>query len=113
MDKSVGTPGYQNPAPIHSNEGRSPGAYAKCFFTPRCYCVRPQMIVSGSNNTAASTPAAAVPFVKTFGYNNYTQGPNKRITKCSVCGIKIKDAVSTTSNVIRHLKMHPDRSVTW
>lgn len=56
-----------------------------------------------NNNTMASTPAAAVPFVITFGYDNFTQGPSKRITESNVCGIK-KDAGSTTSNFIRHLK---------
>ncbi len=67
------------------------------------------MTVSCSNNTMASTPVAAVPFVITLGYNNFTQGPNKMIAKCNVCGIKIKDAGLTTSNFIRHLKTHPDR----
>ncbi|KAL7381215.1 hypothetical protein ABVT39_002233 [Epinephelus coioides] len=63
--------------------------------------------------TATDTPAAAVPFVITFGYKNFRQdGTNKRSADCKVCGINIKDAGSTTSNFIRHLKTHPDRSVT-
>ncbi len=48
-----------------------------------------------------------------LGSNDFTLGPNKRIAKCNICGIKIKDAGSTTSNFIRHLKTHLDRSVTW
>ncbi len=58
------------------------------------WCALPQKAVSLSlsNNPMASTPAAAVPFVITFGYNNFTQGPNKRIAKFNVCGVKIKDA---------------------
>ncbi|KAL7383777.1 hypothetical protein ABVT39_017213 [Epinephelus coioides] len=60
--------------------------------------------------TATDTPAAAVPFVITFGYKNFRQdGTNKRSADCKACGINIKDAGSTTSNFIRHLKTHPDR----
>lgn len=40
-------------------------------------------------------------------YNNFTQGPNKRITKCDISNITIKDAGSSTSNYVRYLKMHP------
>lgn len=54
--------------------------------------------------TTVSTPAAAVPFIMTFSYNNFPQDPNKRIAKCSICGIAIKDDGLTTSDVIRHLK---------
>lgn len=54
----------------------------------------------------SSTSAAADRFVITFGYNNFTQGPNKRIAKCKICGIPVKDSGSTTSKVIRHLKSH-------
>ena len=64
------------------------------------------MTVKSCNYTVASTPAAAVPFVITFGYNNFTQGLNKRITKCNVYGINIRDAGSTKSNLIMHLKKH-------
>lgn len=71
--------------------------------TMHIQCAWPQMTVSCNNNTMASTPAAAVPFVITFGYDNFTQDPSKRITKSNVCGIK-KDAGSTTSNFIRQLK---------
>ncbi|KAL7389924.1 hypothetical protein ABVT39_011917 [Epinephelus coioides] len=60
---------------------------------------------------ATGTPAAAaVPFVITFGYKNFKQdGTNKRSADCKVCSIKIKDAESTTSNFIRHLKTHLER----
>lgn len=52
----------------------------------------------------SSTSVAADRFVITFGYNNFTQGPNKKIAKCKICGIPVKDSGSTTSNFIRHLK---------
>ena len=59
------------------------------------------MTVKCSDYTMASTPAAAVPFVITFGYNNITHSLNKRIAKCKVCGINIKDAGSSKSNFSR------------
>ncbi len=77
--------------------------------TLHIWSARSQMTVSCSNNTKASTPAATVPFVIT--YNDFIQGPNKRITKCNICGIKIKDAGSTTSNFFKHLKTHPGQSL--
>lgn len=52
----------------------------------------------------ASSPAAAKKFLITFGYNNFTQGPNKRIAKFEERVIKINDAAVTTTNLIRHLK---------
>lgn len=50
-----------------------------------------------------STPAAAMPFVITFSYNNFPQDPKKILSKCNIC-ITIKDAGLTTSKFIRHLK---------
>lgn len=44
------------------------------------WCAQPEKTLSW--NTRASTPAAAVPFVITFGYNNYTQ-PKQRFAKCN------------------------------
>lgn len=58
-----------------------------------------------SNNTMASTPAAALPFAITFAYHNFT-GPNKRFAKCSICSNKLKDAGSTTLYFVRHTKTH-------
>ncbi|KAL7877082.1 hypothetical protein SRHO_G00037250 [Serrasalmus rhombeus] len=55
------------------------------------------------------TLASAPPFIIRFGYKNFAQVENKRAANCSVCGIKIQDAGSTTSNFIRHLKTHPER----
>ncbi len=81
-------------------------------FPPVLSCVTLHIWCTHTQMAMASTPTAAVPFVITFGYNNFTQGPNKRTAKCNICGIKIKDAVLTTPNYIRHLKMHQDRSVT-
>lgn len=67
-------------------------------------CTWPQMTGGCGNNTMTNTPVPAVPFVITFGYNNFPQGPNKRITKWKVCSFKIKDAGSTISDFIRHKK---------
>lgn len=47
-----------------------------------------------SNNTRVSTTAASVPVVITFAVL-FTQGPNKRISKCNAFGIKTEDAGST------------------
>ena len=75
--------------------------------------VIPSLIILNLNYTLATTPTVAVQFVITFGYNNFTQGPNLRIAKCSVWGTNIKDAGSTKSDFIRNLKKHADSSVTW
>lgn len=58
------------------------------------------------NNTTASTPAAALPCAIAFAYNNFTRGPNKRFTVCSICSHKIKVAGSTALNFPRHVKTH-------
>ncbi|XP_013859738.1 zinc finger BED domain-containing protein 1 [Austrofundulus limnaeus] len=57
----------------------------------------------------ARTHASVPPFIITFGYKNFAQVANRRAANCSVCGIKIQDTGSTTSNFIRHLKTHPER----
>lgn len=41
-----------------------------------------------------------------YQYQAFTQTANKRVATCKECGIGINDAGSTTSNFIRHLKMH-------
>ena len=68
---------------------------------------------SDDRNTMATggTPAAA-PFIIKFSYKNFKQDAGKRSTDCQVCDIRIKDAGATTSNFIRHLKTHLERSVT-
>lgn len=75
---------------------------------------RPHALLLLTTMATGGTPAAAaVPFVIAFGYKNFKQdGTNKRSADCKVCSTRIKDAGSTTSNFIRHLKTHPDRSVT-
>ncbi len=81
-------------------------------FPPLLSCVTiwrvwPQMSVSCGNNAVMSTPAAAVPFVTTFGTNNFTQGQNKGITKHNICSIKLKDAETTTSDFYEAPKNTP------
>ena len=50
--------------------------------------------VSTNDNTmvVSTTAAAALPFVISFTYKNYSQGANKRIAKCKTSGRNIKDA---------------------
>lgn len=55
--------------------------------------------------------AVALLFVISFVCRSYTEDENKRIGKCSVCGMSTKDAGLTTSNFIRHLKIHPNREI--
>ena len=90
-------------------------------FPPFCHgnkCITQRVHASRTltsddvNTMATGTPAAAAILLFTFGYKNFKQdGCNKRSADCKVCGIKIKDAGSTTSNLIRHLKTLPDRYV--
>lgn len=75
-------------------------------FTNRWWCMLQQLTQLKQKPWSApwqllchlSSPLA----VKTF-----KQCPNKRRAKCNVCGIKIKDTGSPTSNFIRHLKNTP------
>lgn len=51
----------------------------------------------------STTAAAALLFVKSFAYRNYTDRANKRIIRCN--RMDIKDAGSTTPDFIRYLKV--------
>ena len=74
------------------------------------YALVPRMMAMATGGTPAAAP---VPFVITCGYKNLKQdGINKRSPDCKVCSTQIKDAGSTMSNFIRHLKTYLDRSVT-
>lgn len=64
------------------------------------------LLVHAATDDATITTAAAEIFVINLGYNNFTQDPIKRIARSNYYGITIKDAVSTTSHFIRHLKTH-------
>ena len=72
-----------------------------------------QPLISKLLTMAASSLSGTVPYVVTFCYKAFTQTANKRTATCKVCGIRINDAGSTTSNFIRHLKTHKDRSVSF
>ena len=80
------------------------------FIRCTTHALLPRMTTMATSGTPA---VAAVPFVITFGYKNFKQdGTNKRSADFKVCSTRSKDAGSTTSNFIRLLKTHPDRSVT-
>lgn len=77
------------------------------FTWLRIWCAQPhQMYVS---YTTVSTPVAAGPSVTTFSYNNFTQDPNKRIAKCSICGIAIKDALGWLHQMLSGAWKHKGR----
>lgn len=63
---------------------------------------------STNDNTmvASTTTAAALPFVISFTYKNYSQGANKWIAKCKACGRNIKDAGphQTLSSTCKHTR---------
>lgn len=61
----------------------------------------------------STTTATALPLVISFANRNYTQGTNLITARSKLHGMKIKDAGLTTSNFIRYLKTHPDRSIPW
>ncbi|CAB1313696.1 unnamed protein product, partial [Coregonus sp. 'balchen'] len=44
-----------------------------------------------------------------FGYKNYEVVDKKRVAICKTCGSKITDGAATTSNFVRHLKLHKER----
>ncbi|RXN14058.1 zinc finger BED domain-containing 4-like protein [Labeo rohita] len=50
-----------------------------------------------------------IPKVVSFGYKNYEVVNKKRIAVCKTCGSKITDGDATTSNFVRHLKLHKER----
>ena len=59
------------------------------------------------NYTMASTPAAAVPFVITFGFNSEAQTKESLNVTSAVSTQNMLDRPNKT--FIRHLQMHPDR----
>ena len=66
-------------------------------FPPSCFrSTRPQMVMmcaaaTNLKTTMGGMPAAAVVFDITFyfGQKDFTQGPDKRLTKCIICVSKI------------------------
>lgn len=60
---------------------------------------------------AAASQTGAIPFVIAFAYKDFAQTSSKRTATCKECGVKINDAGSTTSNFLRHLRTHKNRSV--
>uniref|UniRef100_A0AAY3ZWF3 HAT C-terminal dimerisation domain-containing protein n=1 Tax=Denticeps clupeoides TaxID=299321 RepID=A0AAY3ZWF3_9TELE len=50
-----------------------------------------------------------IPKIVSFGYKNYEVVNKKRIAVCKTCGSKITDGDATTSNFVRHLKLHKER----
>nr|XP_046223416.1 uncharacterized protein LOC124046739 [Oncorhynchus gorbuscha] len=50
-----------------------------------------------------------IPKIIIFGYTDYTVVNKKRIATCKTCGKKITDGGATTSNFVRHLKLHKER----
>lgn len=49
---------------------------------------------------ATTSPPGVMPFIVTFGYNNFAHSGNKRTATCKLCGTRINDAGSTTWNLI-------------
>ncbi|XP_061880880.1 zinc finger BED domain-containing protein 4-like [Entelurus aequoreus] len=50
-----------------------------------------------------------IPKIISFGYKNYEVVNTKRFAVCNTCGSKITDGQATTSNFVRHLKLHKER----
>ncbi|CAB1343286.1 unnamed protein product [Coregonus sp. 'balchen'] len=50
-----------------------------------------------------------IPKIVWFGYKNYEVVDKKRVAICKTCGSKITDGAATTSNFVRHLKLHKER----
>ena len=60
-----------------------------------------------SNN--APVREKMIPKIVSFGYKNYEVVNKKRSAVCKTCGSKISDGDATTSNFVRHLKLHKER----
>ncbi|CAL9706637.1 unnamed protein product [Knipowitschia caucasica] len=50
-----------------------------------------------------------IPKVVSFGYKDYQVINKKRTAVCKTCGSNITDGDATTSNFVRHLKLHKQR----
>ncbi|KAI4830297.1 hypothetical protein KUCAC02_001937 [Chaenocephalus aceratus] len=50
-----------------------------------------------------------IPKVVAFGYKNYAVLNKKRTAQCLTCATHITDGDATTSNFVRHLKLHKER----
>ncbi|XP_078126609.1 cytochrome P450 2K1-like isoform X3 [Sander vitreus] len=55
---------------------------------------------------ATPNPPGVVPFLISFAFNNFVNSGSNLTATCKVCGTKINEAGSTTSDFIRHLKTH-------
>ncbi|XP_078126608.1 cytochrome P450 2K1-like isoform X2 [Sander vitreus] len=66
---------------------------------------------------ATPNPPGVVPFLISFAFNNFVNSGSNLTATCKVCGTKINEAGSTTSDFIRHLKTHlnspPLQSPCW
>lgn len=61
-------------------------------------------------DTATTTPAPAPdPRTIKFGFRDYTYTAKKRTAVCNICSAKISDSSATTSNFIRHFKLHSEK----
>ena len=59
--------------------------------------------------TSSAATAASVPKIIKFGFKDYSTQQKKRFAVCNVCSAKISDTSSTTSNFIRHFRLHKEK----
>ena len=92
-----------------------PSAQHPITLDPRCFeltaCNQSNCRANNEEKRSNNAPVGKkmIPKIVSFGYKNYEVVNKKRIAVCKTCGSKITDGDATTSNFVRHLKLHKSR----